>query len=143
MTLSLFKRRRETPATARTASPFAVPDRHAVLGTPLQPPFPEGTEVAVFALGCFWGAERLFWQLDGVVTTAAGYAGGSTAFPTYREVCGGATGHAEAVRVAFDPKRISYEELLRHFREAHDPTQGARQGNDRGRQYRLAVLLPT
>ena len=141
MPLTLFKRDRAS--AARDASPFPVPTRHAVLGTPLEPPFPEGIETAIFGLGCFWGAERLFWELDGVYTTAAGYAGGSTAYPTYREVCGGRTGHAEAVLVAFDPERIGYDELLRHFWEAHDPTQGHRQGNDRGSQYRSAILWTT
>jgi peptide-methionine (S)-S-oxide reductase len=102
-------------------------------------PFPPGTEQAVFAMGCFWGAERKFWQTPGVVTTAAGYAGGSTPNPTYREVCSGLTGHTEVVRVVFDPKRVSYEDLLRVFWENHDPTQGMRQGNDVGTQYRSAV----
>jgi peptide-methionine (S)-S-oxide reductase len=138
MTLSLFKRRPAGPA--RDASPFPVPERHAVLGTPLQPPFPAGIETAIFGMGCFWGAERLFWELDGVYTTAAGYAGGTTAYPTYREVCRGDTAHAEVVLVAFDPERLAYGELLRRFWEAHDPTQGDRQGNDRGSQYRSVVL---
>ena len=119
--------------------PLRVPPQHTVLGTPLTPPFPEGTERAVFAMGCFWGAERKFWELDGVYTTAVGYAGGSTRNPTYREVCSGRTGHAEVVLVVYHPKRISYGDLLRTFWENHDPTQGMRQGNDVGTQYRSAV----
>jgi len=119
--------------------PMRVPPRHTVLGTPLLPPFPEGSERAVFGMGCFWGAERKFWELDGVYTTAVGYAGGYTKNPTYREVCSGGTGHAEVVLVVYDPKRVSYAELLRTFWESHDPTQGMRQGNDVGTQYRSAV----
>ena len=114
-------------------------ERHAVLDAPLKPPFPEGIEVAYFALGCFWGAERLFWELDGVYTTAAGYAGGLTPNPTYEEVCGGRTGHAEVVRVVFDPAVVSYAQLLKVFWESHDPTQGMRQGNDTGTQYRSVI----
>jgi peptide-methionine (S)-S-oxide reductase len=123
---------REQPA-------FTLPERHAVLGTPLKPPFPEGLSTAIFGLGCFWGAERVFWQIDGVYTTAVGYAGGFTPNPTYREVCSGRTGHAEVVLVVFDPEMVSYRDLLRAFWEAHDPTQGMRQGNDVGTQYRSAI----
>jgi len=120
-----------------------VPERHTVLGTSLLPPFPEGTERAVFGMGCFWGAERKFWELDGVYTTAVGYAGGATPNPTYREVCSGRTGHAEVVLVVFDPKRVSYSDLLRTFWESHDPTQGMRQGNDVGTQYRSLIQTTT
>jgi peptide-methionine (S)-S-oxide reductase len=116
-----------------------VPERHFVLGTPLEPPFPEGTEVAVVGLGCFWGAERLFWQLPGVYTTAVGYAGGYTPNATYEEVCSGRTGHTEVVLAAFDPEKLSYDELLRTFWEGHNPTQGMQQGNDVGTQYRSAI----
>ncbi|HEX9190009.1 MAG TPA: peptide-methionine (S)-S-oxide reductase MsrA [Vicinamibacteria bacterium] len=116
-----------------------VPRAHFVNGAPLEPPFPAGTELALFGLGCFWGAERKFWLAPGVVSTSVGYAGGSTPNPTYEEVCSGRTGHAEVVRVVFDPARVSYEDLLRVFWEAHDPTQGMRQGNDVGTQYRSAI----
>ena len=116
-----------------------IPERHFVNGAPLAPPWPEGTQTAIFALGCFWGAEKAFWTLPGVVSTAVGYAGGYTPNPTYREACSGLTGHAEVVLVAYDPTRIAYEELLRVFWEHHDPTQGMRQGNDVGTQYRSAV----
>jgi len=124
-------------------TPIPVAARHTVLDAPLQPPFPDGTETAVFGLGCFWGAERIFWTLPGVVSTAVGYAGGTTPNPTYEEVCSGRTGHTEAVFVAFDPSRITYEELLRAFWEGHDPTQGMRQGNDVGTQYRSAIYATT
>ena len=121
------------------ADKMPVPDKHFVNGARLEPPFPEGTELALFGMGCFWGAERLFWQTRGVVSTSVGYAGGHTPHPTYEETCTGLTGHAEVVRVVFDPKRVSYEDLLRVFWEGHDPTQGMRQGNDAGTQYRSAI----
>jgi len=140
----LFARKKTDVPSPADALPgrdeaIAVPERHLVLGTPLTPPFPEGTERAIFGMGCFWGAERLFWQAPGVYTTAAGYAGGSTPNPTYREVCSGMTGHAEVVLAVFHPERTSYEEMLRIFWEGHDPTQGMRQGNDIGTQYRSAI----
>jgi peptide-methionine (S)-S-oxide reductase len=125
----------------RSERAFDVPENHAVLGASLKPPFPDGIETAYFALGCFWGAERLFWELDGVYTTAVGYMNGITPNPTYEEVCSGGTGHAEAVMVAFDPTKISYADLLKVFFEEHDPTQGMRQGNDVGTQYRSGVYF--
>jgi peptide-methionine (S)-S-oxide reductase len=123
------------------AEGMPVPDAHHVHGRTLVPPFPAGTELAMFGLGCFWGAERKFWTLDGVVTTAVGYAGGFTPNPTYEEVCTGRTGHNEVVRVVFDPRVVSYETLLRTFWESHDPTQGMRQGNDVGTQYRSGIYV--
>ncbi len=132
-----------TPDTALPGRSDAVPvpSRHEVLGTPLVPPFPVGTETAVFGLGCFWGAERKLWQAPGVYTTAVGYAGGTTPNPTYEEVCSGLTGHAEVVLAVFDTSATSYEDLLRIFWEAHDPTQGMAQGNDVGTQYRSIILV--
>ncbi len=132
--------------TAETALPgrdteIPVPERHFVLGTPLRPPFPDGLQTAVVGMGCFWGAERVFWQAPGVYTTAVGYAGGFTPNPTYEEVCSGSTGHAEVVLVVFDPTVTSYEEMLRLFWENHDPTQGMRQGNDVGTTYRSAIYF--
>jgi peptide-methionine (S)-S-oxide reductase len=121
--------------------PIMTPGVHAILGTPLAGPWPDGTKTAVFGLGCFWGAEKAFWQLPGVVTTAVGYAGGHTPNPTYQEACSGRTGHAEVVLVAYDPTRITYEQLLKTFWEDHDPTQGLRQGNDVGSQYRSIILV--
>ncbi len=123
----------------RAERAFAVPAHHFVLGTPLEPPFPEGFQQAMFGMGCFWGAERKFWQADGVYTTAVGYAGGITPNPTYEEVCSGRTGHNEVVLVVFDPAKTSYDEMLRVFWENHDPTQGMRQGNDVGTQYRSGI----
>jgi peptide-methionine (S)-S-oxide reductase len=117
-----------------------VPERHTVLGTPLAPPYPAGTQIAEFALGCFWGEERKFWETPGVVSTSVGYGGGYTPNPTYEEVCSGRTGHAETVRVVYDPAQVSYETLLKVFWESHDPTQGMRQGNDVGTQYRSVIF---
>jgi peptide-methionine (S)-S-oxide reductase len=125
------------------AQKMAVPARHFIHGAPLVPPFPEGLEQADFGLGCFWGAERKFWQTPGVYSTAVGYAGGHTPNPTYEEVCSGRTGHTEVVRVVYDPKQVSYETLLKVFWESHDPTQGMRQGNDVGTQYRSALYWHT
>ena len=125
------------------AQPVAVPDVHFVTGNSLVPPWPEGLQEGLFALGCFWGAERVFWELPGVWTTAVGYAGGFTENPTYEEVCSGLTGHTEAVRVVFDPEVVDFGSLLRRFWESHDPTQGMRQGNDVGTQYRSAVFTTT
>ncbi len=122
----------------RTAT-MPVPEEHFVNGHPLKPPFPVGLETAIFGLGCFWGAERVFWQLPGVYTTAVGYAGGHTRNPSYEEVCSGMTGHTEALLVVYDPKQVSYDALLKAFWESHDPTQGMRQGNDVGTQYRSAI----
>ena len=143
----LFSRQKTEMITAdsalpgRQTRPFAVGDRHYVLGTPLEAPYPAGLEEAYFGLGCFWGAERIFWETDGVFTTAAGYQGGFTPNPTYEEVCSARTGHAEIVKVVFDPAKVTYEQLLTLFWESHDPTQGMRQGNDVGTQYRSAVFV--
>ena len=120
--------------------PIETPGLHTVLGTPIAGPWPDGTRTAVFGLGCFWGAEKAFWQVPGVVSTAVGYAGGYTPNPTYREACSGKTGHAEVVQVAYDPSRVTYDQLLKVFWEHHDPTQGMRQGNDVGTQYRSVIL---
>jgi len=143
--VSIFGVRKTQMVTAQDALPgretaMRVPAQHEVLGTSLAPPYPAGTEVAEFALGCFWGAEKDFWQTPGVVSTAVGYEGGFTPNPTYEEVCSGRTGHAESVRVVFDPARVTYPALLRVFWESHDPTQGMRQGNDVGSQYRSAIF---
>ena len=134
-----------TPEQALAGRDRRIPvaERHVVLGTPMEPPYPEGLQQVIFGLGCFWGAERKFWQLEGVYTTEVGYAGGFTPNPTYEEVCSGRTGHAEVVRVVFDPSKISYEKLLATFWKSHDPTQGMRQGNDVGTQYRSAIYTTT
>jgi peptide-methionine (S)-S-oxide reductase len=143
--MMLFSRQKVTMVTpddalaGRDNRPFTVPTKHYVLSTPLEEPYPDGLEVAYFGMGCFWGAERIFWQVEGVVSTSVGYQGGLTPNPTYEEVCSTRTGHAEVVKVVFDPKKVSYAELLRVFWESHDPTQGMRQGNDTGTQYRSAI----
>ncbi len=144
----LFSRTKTTLPDPAQALPgrdetMPVPERHTVLGHPLTPPFPAGIETVQLGLGCFWGAERLFWQLPGVWTTAVGYAGGTTPNPSYGEVCSGRTGHTEAVLVAYDPSVVSFDEILRVFFEGHDPTQGMRQGNDVGTQYRSAIYWTT
>jgi peptide-methionine (S)-S-oxide reductase len=143
--MGLFTRKtemvRDTDALPGRSQPLRVPERHHVNGERIQPPFAAGLAQAVFGLGCFWGAERLFWKLPGVVSTAVGYAGGYTPNPTYEEVCSGRTGHTEVVLVLYDPARTSFEALLQAFWEAHDPTQGMRQGNDVGTQYRSAIYV--
>lgn len=130
-------------ALAGRQNPIPTAETHAVLGRPLKGPYPDGAEQVVFAMGCFWGAERLFWQTDGVLVTAVGYVGGLTPNPTYNEVCGGLTGHTEGVKVVYDPAKVSFEDLLKVFWEGHDPTQGMRQGNDVGTQYRSAIFTTT
>jgi peptide-methionine (S)-S-oxide reductase len=143
--MALFRKKSAMPtredALPGRSTPLKVPETHFVNDHRIVPPFPAGMKEAVFALGCFWGAERLFWQLPGVYSTAVGYAGGLTPNPTYQEVCSGETGHAEVVRVIYDPEKIDYEDLLKVFWESHDPTQGMRQGNDVGTQYRSAIYV--
>ncbi len=143
--MALFRKKSAMPAREEALSgrsaPLKVPETHFVNGQRIAPPFPAGLKEALFGLGCFWGAERLFWQLPGVYSTAVGYAGGYTPNPTYEEVCSGQTGHAEVVRVIYDPEKVDYEDLLRVFWESHDPTQGMRQGNDAGTQYRSAIYV--
>jgi peptide-methionine (S)-S-oxide reductase len=133
----------ENALPGRAHRPFAVGDAHLVLGTPIESDVPDGFEVVVFGLGCFWGEEKTFWELDGVWSTSVGYAGGVTPNPTYEEVCTGRTGHAEVVRVVYDPARVPFAKLLKVFWENHDPTQGMRQGNDRGTQYRSVIFTTT
>jgi len=144
----MFRKKPEMPSAADALpgrpNPIPTAARHHVLGRPLKAPYPEGLETAIFGLGCFWGAERMFWKLgDGIYTTAVGYAAGITPNPTYEEVCSGRTGHNEVVLVVYDPKKISYETLLKTFWEGHDPTQGMRQGNDVGTQYRSGIYVTT